>query len=194
MTIRQYLIFATTFLISCGTRNPQASHYSDNSDTKTDIPKAEEAWMNFDNNEQVSYVDLHQYGRLKLPGRWTYSDSQFPRYSSYKNSENHLLRLDMGLLDTMIFYSKGMAETELLTKLYAQGTKLWKEKETGQIQTIETNQDNIIAKLTIDPTKQIFFLCGIKDNRTMTLYLVPKTPNDLNDIGLLKNVFTKWQK
>jgi len=178
------------FLLSCRTRL-RATDNNDNSDTKQEDTIVEEAWMSFDKSEQVSYVDLSNYGRLKLPGQWKYSDSQPPRYFSYENSENLLLRLDMGLLDTMKFYSKGMIKAELLTNLYEQGITLWRQKN-GEIHRIEQNEDNTIAKLTIDPTKQIFFLSGIKENKTMTLYLAPKTPDDLKSVDLLRQIFRMW--
>ena len=190
MTIRQYLIIATAFLLSCETRSHQL-------DRNAEIPIVEEAWMNFDTVDQVSYVDLYQYGRLKLPGRWKYSDGQPPRFFGYENSENHLLRLDRGLLDTMSFYSKGMTKGEILTKLYEQGIQgisILREKEGGRILSIEENQDNMISKFTIDSTKQIFFLCGVKDSKTMTLYLVPKISDDLKSVDLLKTVYREWEK
>jgi len=194
MTIGQYLIIATAFLLSCGTRNNQTASDTNKLDSKTERPIVEEAWMNYDTVDQVSYVDLYQYGRLKLPGRWKYSDGQPPRFFDYENSENQLLRLDRGLLDTMSFYSKRMTKAEILTKLYEQGTAIWRAKEGGQILTIEENQDNMISKLTIDPTNQMYLLCGIKDNKTMTLYLVPKVPDDLKSVDLLKKIYIEWMK
>lgn len=190
MTIRHYLVIGIAILQGC--RIPQTANFNNNSDTKPGI-LVEESWMDYDKGEQVSYVDLYKYGRLKLPGQWKHSNSQPPRYFSYENSENHLLTLDMGLLDTMTFYSKEIAEAELLKKLYEQGIALWRQKD-GQIKTIEENIDNTISKLTIDPTRQIFFLCGVKDNKSMTLYLVPKTPDDLKSVDLLRQVFSMWKK
>jgi hypothetical protein len=192
MTIGQYLIIATALLLSCRTRNNQTASDTNKLDSKTERPIVEEAWMNYDTVDQVSYVDLYQYGRLKLPGRWKYSDGQPPRFFDYENSENHILRLDRGLLDTMSFYSKGMTKAEILTKLYKQGTSIWREKEGGQILVIENNEDNLISKLTIDPTKQIFLLCGVKGNKTMTLYLVPKMSDELKSLDLLKMVYREW--
>jgi hypothetical protein len=194
MTIGQYLIIATALLLGCGTRNNQTASDTNKLDSKTERPIVEEAWMNYDTVDQVSYVDLYQYGRLKLPGRWKYSDGQPPRFFDYENSENQLLRLDRGLLDTMSFYSKGMTKAEILTKLYEQGTSIWKEKEGGQILVIENNEDNLISKLIIEPTKQIFLLCGVKTNKTMTLYLVPKNPDDIKNPDLLRKIFKEWDK
>ena len=199
MTIGKYFTIGVLLLLSCGTKKTQTSDYTENLDTSSDtvqieVPIATEAWMNFDTVEQVSYVDLYQYDRLKIPGKWKHADSQPPRYFSYENSEYHVLQLDRGILDTMKFYQTGITDTELLNRLYDQGTTLWKEKNVGQILTIETNSDNVIAKLTIKPTEQIFLLCGVKKNKTMTLYLVPKTPDDKKNVDLLKKVFIGWRQ
>ena len=185
------------FLVACGTGKTQTTDANDNSHEKEEIPIAKEAWMDFDKDEEVSYVDLYQYGRLKLPGRWQHSDGEPPRYFGYKNSENHMLRLDRGLLDTMSFYSDGITKAILLTKLYEQGTSIWKEKKTGDLQIIEQNNETIIAMLTIDSAdsaNKIYLLCGLKDRKTMTLYLVPKRPADLNSTNLLKRIYKDWSK
>jgi len=194
MTIGQYLIIATAFLFSCGTSNHRTATNTNNLDNKSERPFVEEAWMNYDTADHVSYVDLYQYGRLKIPGQWKHSDNQPPRFFSFENNENHLLKLDRGLLDTMNFYTSGITQTETLIKLYEQGITLWREKKDGHILSIEENQDNMISKLTIDPTNQMYLLCGIKDNKTMTLYLVPKVPDDLKSVDLLKKIYIEWMK
>lgn len=190
MTIKQYLLIGAIFLVGCQIR-PQTNNYNKSSETVEGAAVAEEAWMDFDKSQQVSYVDLYKYGRVKFPGQWKRSTSQPPRYYSYTNSEYHLLTLDIGLLDTMNFFSGDMKKTQLLTKLYEQGTTLWRQR-SGKIQMMEENQDYTTAKLTIDSTDQIFYLCGLKDNKTMGLYLVPKTPNNKKSLGLLKQVFDMW--
>jgi hypothetical protein len=190
MTIGHYLVIGTFLLTGCRTQ-PRGIDYSNNSDT-TEMLVVEEAWMEYDKSEQVSYVDLFNYGRLKLPGLWKYSDSRFPRYSSYENPEYHLLTLDMGQLDTMTFYAKEMTKAELLAKLYEQGMKSW-VKADQKIQTIEQNPDNTISKLVVDATKQIFILSGVKDNKAITLYLVPKQPDEVKNVDLLRKIFMMWQ-
>jgi hypothetical protein len=191
MTIEQYFLIGTIFLLGCKT-TPQTRAYDKNAGTEQDVAVAEEAWMGFDKSEQVSYVDLYKYGRVKFPGRWKHSTSQPPRYFSYKNSEYHLLTLDIGRLDTMDFYSKGIDKTQLLNNLYEQGTTLWRQRD-GQIRMIEENQDYTTAKMTIDSTKQIFYLCGLKGVKTMGLYLVPKSPDDEKNVDLLKQIFKMWR-
>lgn len=196
MTRVQCLILGTIILFGCGTKRPQPTLDPDiQADSEIEFAIAIEPWMDFDSLKESSFHEIEKFGRLTIPGKWKRSDrgSQGPRYFSYENSENYRLTFDIGLLDTMNFYSKDMAKAELLTALYEQGIMVWQQKN-GQFKVIEQNQDNTISKLVIEPTKQIFFLCGIKDNKAMTLYLAPKTPDDLKSVDLLKQIFGIWKK
>jgi len=185
MRLGQYLIIGTLILLSCGVKKSQT-------DSDTHIPIATEAWMDYDKDDDVSYVDIYKFGQIRIPGKWKHSGLPGNRQSGrlvYENDENEMIIVDIGVPDTMTFYKKGMEDKEFLNKLYEQGITFWNRKGDGQIETVEDNSDNVIGKLTVEPTRQIFYLFGLRDNKSMTIYFVSTKRDDKDKVDLLKKVF-----
>ncbi len=191
MTSGQYLILGALVLFSCGVKTPQQSSDSNNYAD----PIATLSWLDFDVKKQSSSHDIGKFGRVRIPGKWYHSTLNgntklYGRYV-YENNNYDILIVDLGVLDTVSFYTKGMTDKEFVNKSYEQGLSFWNGKEKGKIETIEENTDNVIGKLTVDPTKKIFFLFGLRDNYSMTLYFIPSNPDDKKEIELLRKVFNE---
>jgi hypothetical protein len=198
MKLGLYLIIRTLILFSCGVRKSQTIADSDvDKDAELDTTVldeaiATEAWMDFDNDKQVSFVDIYKFGQIRIPGKWYHSSLRSNQQSGrfvYENKDKEILIVDLGIPDTMSFYKKGMTNKEFVNKLYEQGISFWKGKEAGQIETIEENSDNVIGKLTVEPTKQIFYLFGLREKKSMTIYFISPVLDDNQKVVLLKKVF-----
>jgi hypothetical protein len=187
----QYLILGTLILFSCGVKKPQRisdkENYSDSIVT--------EAWLDFDMEKQSSFVDIHKFGRMRIPGKWYHStlsgNTKLHGRHVYENKDYDILIVDIDALDTISFYKKGMTDKEFVNKSYEQYLSFLKGKELGKIETIEENKDNVIGRLTVDSTKQMFFLFGLKNNYSMNLCLIPTKPDDKEEIDLIRKVFNE---